>query len=742
MSVFLIIVAQYSFLGFHTLAELFAIVISFTLFAFAWSTYGFSKNNFLLFLACGYFWIGSLDLVHTLSYKGMNIFVEGSGNLSVQFWIGTRYSEALLLLVAPFAAARKQNGYLLLTTFGAIAIGLTILVFSGYFPTGFIEGKGLTDFKIYSEYLIDFILALALISLFRHGRDISTEEKVLIAASIVMTMFAELAFTFYVSVYGLSNLAGHIFKLFSFWFIFHAIVVHNLKNPYASLQRSEEKFRQMAETIEDVFWMADPEKQQMIYISPAYEKIWGRSCESLYQTPLSFVEAIIPEDRERIKAAFSDQAKGTYDVEFRINHPDGTQRVINDRAFPIHDDEGNVISIVGFAQDITERKHLEEILNQSQKMEAIGQLTGGVAHDFNNLLGVMLGNTEMLGDMIGSDKNAKQNIDEVKKAIDRAASLTNRLLAFSRQQKLSPVATDITDLVTGLEDMLRRTLGETIDLRVVAGPGLWPATIDRHQFENALINLAINSRDAMPLGGSLTIETANISLDETYAAQNKEVSPGDYVKVAVSDTGTGMPPEILDKVFEPFFTTKEVGKGSGLGLSMVYGFARQSQGHITIYSEEGHGATIKLYMPRSPDSVSPKVPRQNKPVLSGGSEHILVIEDDEDLRIISTSILRKHGYQVTEAGNGEQAIIHLKGGQPFDLLFTDLILPGGMNGMEIAEKAKGIQPGIKILYTTGYAENSLDHQGRQGPDKTLVNKPYRRKDLLTKVRTVLDSKQS
>lgn len=242
-AVFLIVVARYSFLAFHTFAELFAIVISFLIFAFAWSTRKFTRNNFLLFLACGYFWIGALDLIHTLVYKGMDVFIEGSGNLSVQFWISARFFEALVLLIAPFATTQKQNEYFLLTIFGVIAAGLAILIFTGNFPTGFVEGEGLTNFKIYSEYAIDLVLVLALVTLLRYGRDISTGEKALIATSIFMTMCAELAFTFYVDVYGFSNLTGHIFKLFSFWLIFQAVVISHLKEPYAALQKSEERSR-------------------------------------------------------------------------------------------------------------------------------------------------------------------------------------------------------------------------------------------------------------------------------------------------------------------------------------------------------------------------------------------------------------------------------------------------------------------------------------------------------------------
>jgi signal transduction histidine kinase/CheY-like chemotaxis protein len=425
-------------------------------------------------------------------------------------------------------------------------------------------------------------------------------------------------------------------------------------------------------------------------------------------------------------------------MEYRINQPDGTQRLIHDRSFSVRDGEGNVTKVVGLAQDITERKALEEQLLHAQRMEAVGQLTGGVAHDFNNLLGVMIGNTELLGDRIGGDEKAGRNIAALTQAIDRAASLTSRLLAFSRQQKLSPVAADVTDLIGGLKDMLQRTLNETIDLRIDVVPELWPATIDPHQFENALVNLAVNARDAMPQGGKLTIETANVTLDETYAEQQHEVLPGDYVMVAVSDTGTGMPPEVLEKVFEPFFTTKEFGKGSGMGLSMVYGFVKQSNGHITIYSEIGHGSTVKFFMPRSHEAAAKQAAWDDPPEFAGGSERILVVEDEESVREISVSILKNQGYDVVEAADGKQAIRLLKNGDPFDLLFIDVVLPGGLNGVEFAEQAKRIQPGVKTLYTTGYAENAVVHYGRLAPGVTMVNKPYRRAELLEKVRNILD----
>ncbi len=370
-------------------------------------------------------------------------------------------------------------------------------------------------------------------------------------------------------------------------------------------------------------------------------------------------------------------------------------------------------------------------------MEAVGQLTAGVAHDFNNLLAAIVGNTEIIEDKIGNDEEGKFHVDAVLQASDRAASLTDRLLAFSRQQALSPVATDVSELIGGIEDLLRRTLGETIDLRINVPTDIRPVMIDPHQFENALINLAINARDAMTTGGALTIETANVALDESYTDQEHEVVPCDYVTVAVSDTGSGMTPEVLDRVFEPFFTTKEVGKGSGLGLSMVFGFAKQSGGHEPIYSEVGHGSTIKLCLPCSPNEADRRDGNNEEIDRAHGSARILIVEDNENVRAVPVNILRNQGYQVVEANDGAEAIALLEDVQSFDLLFTDVVLPGGMNGVDIAERAKQIQPNIKVVYTTGYTETAAVHNGTLDATAVLISKPYRRAELLDKIQLVL-----
>lgn len=375
---------------------------------------------------------------------------------------------------------------------------------------------------------------------------------------------------------------------------------------------------------------------------------------------------------------------------------------------------------------------------RAQRMEAVGQLTGGIAHDFNNLMVIMAGNAELLGDRIGKDEKSRAYINEIISAVDRGASLTHRLLAFSRKTPLAPVAVDVAKLVADITDLLERTLGETIQLRVEGTLDLCFAMIDPHQLENALINLAINARDAMPWGGSLKIQTSNITLDENFVTEHEELKQGKYVKVVVSDTGIGMARDVVVKAFEPFYTTKEPGRGSGLGLSMVYGFAKQSEGHVTIESQVDRGTTVNLYIPQSSREAARPAPRVEGLINPRGSERILVVEDDPVVRQIPATYLGDHGYEIVEAGNGEEAVDYLKNGRPFDLLFTDVVLPGGMNGVEIGEKAKRNQPRIKIIYTTGYADSDVIDE-LTNTNAIVLRKPYSRDELLEIVRTSLDS---
>jgi PAS domain S-box-containing protein len=422
-------------------------------------------------------------------------------------------------------------------------------------------------------------------------------------------------------------------------------------------------------------------------------------------------------------------------TEIQALHRSGRTLAVEITILPVETESGCDFS--AFLRDLTDIKHAEAQLLQAQKMEAVGQLTGGIAHDFNNLLTVIIGNLELaiVSESISSPLD--EMLADALSAAEKGAALTHRLLAFSRQQPLKPVHTDLNAIVAGMIEMLRRTLGEDIEIEVKLNDHLWPELADKSQVENALLNLAINARDAMPAGGKLTIETLNASLDEAYAARNADVQPGDYVMLAITDTGTGMPAEVVDRVFEPFFTTKEDRMGTGLGLSMIYGFAKQSGGHLKVYSEVGHGTTVRLYLPRA---TSAQLPAPDDDVLlegSGGNEAILVVEDDASVRKLVVENLRRLGYRVLEAADGAGALMILRGDVIIDLLFTDVVLPGGMTGRELADEACSLRPSLRVLFTSGYTQNSIVHQGKLDEGVHLLSKPYRREELSRKVREVL-----
>ncbi len=381
----------------------------------------------------------------------------------------------------------------------------------------------------------------------------------------------------------------------------------------------------------------------------------------------------------------------------------------------------------------------EAQVRQAQKMEAIGQLTGGVAHDFNNILTVITGTIEILDDAVKDRPQLAQVTRLIGAAAARGADLTQHLLAFSRRQPLQPRSVDVNALIIDAARLLRATLGEQIEIESMLAHDAAPALIDPSQLSTAILNLALNARDAMPNGGKLTLETRNVVLDDNYADRNNEVVPGNYLMIAVSDSGNGIPAGLLEKVFEPFFTTKDVGKGSGLGLSMVYGFVKQSNGHVKIYSEEGHGTTVKLYLPQA--AVGPSMPAVDTgdSRIEYGDESILIVEDDALVREYVVTQVRGLGYATLAASNAAEALAIIDGPARIDLLFTDVIIPGTMNGRQLAIEAQTRRPGLKVLYTSGYTENAIVHHGRLDAGVLLLAKPYLRLDLARMIRTALAS---
>jgi signal transduction histidine kinase len=434
-----------------------------------------------------------------------------------------------------------------------------------------------------------------------------------------------------------------------------------------------------------------------------------------------------------------------YMEEYRVQRKDGTFCYWTDRGTAFWDEKGNPFKMIGACEDITERKRaeeentaLQEQLRQSQKMEAIGRLAGGIAHDFNNLLTVIKGYSQLSLVEIKEGDPLKLNIEEIRRAADRAADLTRQLLAFSRRQIMEMKVLDLNDLLKNLDKMLRRVIGEDIELVTLLAGDLGRVKTDPGQTEQVVMNLSVNSKDAMPEGGKLTIETANVDLDDAYARNHVAVTPGRFVMISVSDTGVGMTPEVRDRVFEPFFTAKEKGKGTGLGLSTVYGIVKQSGGNIWVYSEPGKGTTFKIYLPRVDEPLEKLGERVEVKEIPRGTETILIVEDEEEVRKLAVRILERQGYKVLEASQGLDAfLIAEKYEDLIHLLVTDVVMPK-ISGRELADRIAEIRPEIKVLYMSGYTDNAIVHHGVLREGIKFIQKPFTVEGLARKVREVLD----
>jgi len=530
------------------------------------------------------------------------------------------------------------------------------------------------------------------------------------------------------------------------------------------LRESEARFRNMADSAPVMMWMTDP-SGSLTYLNRGWTEFTGQTLEQA----LGFGAwtALHPDSMEPSRRTFfaANAAHETFRMEYRLRRADGVYRWALSAASPRFDDVGEFLGYIGSVIDITERKDAEQVLQraneqlevrvaaaiaeradaeaqlrQAQKMEAVGRLTGGVAHDFNNVLQVISGNLQLLTRDVTGNLRAEHRLGTAVAALNRGSKLASQLLAFGRRQPLAPKVINLGRLIRGVDEMLRRAIGEGIEIETVVAGGLWNTFVDSVQVENALLNLAINSRDAMAGHGRLTIEAGNASLDDTYAARHSDVTAGQYVMLAVTDTGCGIPTDLLERVFEPFFTTKPEGQGTGLGLSMVYGFVKQSGGHVKIYSEHGQGTTVRMYLPRARDQEDLETNVDAGPT-TGGTETVLVVEDDEDVRSTVIDMLAGLGYRVLQARDAQSALAIVESGVPIDLLFTDVVMPGPLRSPELARKARERLPNVAVLFTSGYTENAIVHGGRLDEGIDLLSKPYSREALARKLRHVLRNQE-
>ena len=505
------------------------------------------------------------------------------------------------------------------------------------------------------------------------------------------------------------------------------------------LRTAEQRYRRLADNAPDVVFRYELSPQpRCVYMSPAVTKLSGYTPENFYAEPRLLSKLVAPEDHDSLEAIFAGDTEPKTTT-LRWTPPDRSPIWIELHHVFMRDKEGRPIAIDGIARDVTERINLESQLRQSQKLEGVGQLAGGIAHDFNNLLTVILGRSQMLQKKLGETSPLQRDVDLIHKTAERAASLTRQLLAFSRKQLLQPRVVDLNTIVTDMGKMLQRLIGEQIELITVLNPDLGRVKVDPGQMEQVILNLAVNARDAMPQGGKLTIETGDAVLDETYSRRYVSVKPGHYVMLAVTDSGCGMDAQTQGRIFEPFFTTKELGKGTGMGLSTVYGIVKQSGGNIWVYSELGSGSAFKVYLPRVEDAAD-QIPgiRKNRQS-TRGTETILLVEDEETVRELSEEILRDEGYKVLVAANGVEAVkvceTHVG---PIDLVITDVVMPK-MGGPELARQLDVLRPSAKMLFLSGYTNASIAHNNVLKGDAGFLQKPFTAETFRCRVREILDA---
>ncbi len=853
----LMVASQSNPLLFHTLTELFTVIVAVLIFVVAWQMYPFTKNRFLMYLGCGYLWVGVLNIFHTIAYKGVGVYGVTDGNMATQFLIVSRYMEAIILLSAPLFLTYKLPHRLAFYSYGLFFIVAYYTIVNDFFPLMNVDRLGLTSLNAISEYIIIVILGLAIYIVWKRRQYMDKSIVHLILISIVLTMCSEIVFSFYINQYSFSNIVGHFLRFLSYWLIFMAMIKTTLQEPFIAMAKDSSTYDAIPDAVlvvdmdgvihqtnlaacnlsgfkkeeligkasHDLFHCSLTDKEECYLCENskegnrvnAYEvedsesnrwfdftlspigsdseykgrlevirditgrKLIEQKLEEVNELKNSIVENLPAmlfvkkaEDHRYVewnKAAeeitglkredmlgkndfdfFTQEEAGFYvDMDKKVltegkmhNIPEETihtkykgVRLLHTRKIPIFNREGNASYLLGISQDITENRETEELIRRSQKMEAVGQLSGGIAHDFNNQLGIVTGYLEFLKDFLKKEEKQSAWVRSAQKAAQRCVELTSQLLLFSRTKSPEKSIVDINGVINDIEDIINKSVTPEVNVFFQFEEIPWPVVLDEGELGDAVINMVINSRDAMPNGGDIIIRTSNVYLDDEVMIADQGARPGDYVMLEVQDNGTGMSKEVVEHIFEPFFTTKPVGSGTGLGMSMVYSFAQRCDGTIKIESTTGYGTSIRIYLPRAHEEghfSRSAVDPEHVMVLPKGSERVLVVDDELELLNLTGEYISSLGYKVFKAVNAVDAL-EILSHEPIDLVFSDVVMPGGINGYELASEIKDKYPDVKVLLSSGYVGRSPTTKY----DGVVVNKPYTRQELAFQMRSIFDN---
>lgn len=738
----------------HTALEIFAVVIAGAIFAVGWHGRVVAEPGRLALLASGFLGVALLDVAHLLSFAGMPVWVTpSSAGKSIHFWFAARWLAAFSILALVLGTERRtfRRGTEWMVVIAAL-LGVAILCWlvlwhEDRLPVFFAPGAGLTPGKVALEWLLALVVMAMLWLVWRKRAQATLYDPRSLMAALWLTVLSELCFTLYSDVNDIFNVLGHVYKVLSYGFLYHAIVVGSVKRPYRLLAESQEILQQLTDHISQVFWMASADRQTLLHVSSAYETIWQRSCRSLIESPMSWLDAVHPEDRQRVAQAMAQQERGDYTIDYRIVRPDGTERWIRSKVYPMRNPNGQVVRVVGVADDITdlvrtaaEQEQLHAQLMQAHKMEAIGHLTGGIAHDFNNILGAILGFAELLKKVSAEQPlSPKQEryIGEILTAGNRAKELIMQMLVFSRLSPelqegpaptiaLQPVAKEVLRLI-------RSSIPSSIEVNFRLDDAPLNVCIQPVKLHQVLLNLIINARDAITEHGRIDV-TAGKQHVAGHCTSCQAAFDGDYVVLSVHDTGKGITDANVLRIFEPFFSTKSAGKSSGMGLSVVHGVVHALGGHVLVSSEIDVGTTMRILLPPAPPTSDAQPPQTAATASMTGEAlaavRILVVDDEHTMASMLGELLTLHGAVVAIHTRPTEALAAFEHNpQGVDLVITDATMPG-LSGLDLAKAMLARRPGLPVLLCTGYSEHVNAEIAQRHGIAGFLYKPVRNQQLV------------